>query len=238
VEIAWKDFQGRTGAGHAVPLTADTGYFWFFSPANVETVVKVLDARALNQAFWIFYGALSSVEYTVTVTDTATGLSRRYFNPANQLASVGDTHGFGPLGAFEAKTVVASPAAAPRTSARIEPAAATGGCTPGAQRLCLQVGRFAVTAAWKDFSGKSGAGTAVALTGGDTGYFWFFAPTNVEVILKVLDGRALNGKFWVFYGALSNVSYTLTVTDTQTGVVQTYRNPLGQFGSVADTGAF
>ena len=55
---------------------------------------------------------------------------------------------------------------------------------------------------------------------------------------KVLDGQGLNGKFWFFYGALSNVEYTLTVTDTQTGVVKTYKNGSGQFASVADTGAF
>jgi hypothetical protein len=30
----------------------------------------------------------------------------------------------------------------------------------------------------------------------------------------------------------------LTVTDTQTGAVKTYKNPSGQFGSVADTSAF
>jgi hypothetical protein len=101
----------------------------------------------------------------------------------------------------------------------------------------LNGGRFAVEAAWKDFQGKTGTGTAVPLSA-DTGYFWFFAPTNVEVMTKVLDGTGLNGKFWLFYGALSNVEYTLTVTDTRTGVVKTYRNPSGQFGSVADTGAF
>ena len=60
----------------------------------------------------------------------------------------------------------------------------------------------------------------------------------IEVVLKVLDGRPVNGKFWVFYGALSNVEYTLTVTDTQTGVEKTYFNPLGRLASVADTGAF
>ena len=67
---------------------------------------------------------------------------------------------------------------------------------------------------------------------------WSFDSSNVEVILKVLDGRPVNQKFWVFYGALSNVEYTLTVTDTQTGAVKIYKNPSGQFGSVADTGAF
>ncbi len=50
--------------------------------------------------------------------------------------------------------------------------------------------------------------------------------------------QTASGKFWVFYGALSNVEYTLTVTDTQTGAVKTYKNLSGQFASVADTEAF
>jgi len=57
-------------------------------------------------------------------------------------------------------------------------------------------------------------------------------------MVKVLDGRTLNNKFWVFYGALSNVGYTITVRDTVKGVVKTYTNPSGTFGSVGDTGAF
>ncbi len=72
----------------------------------------------------------------------------------------------------------------------------------------------------------------------DTGWFWFFGPTNVEVVLKVLDGTPLNGKHWVFYGALSSVEYTLEVTDTATGAVKTYTNPSGNLASVADTAAF
>ncbi len=72
----------------------------------------------------------------------------------------------------------------------------------------------------------------------DTGWFWFFDPANVEVMLKVLDGTALNGKHWVFYGALSSVEYTITVTDTQTGVQKIYKNPSGTLASVADTEAF
>jgi ELWxxDGT repeat protein len=249
VEAEWMDFEGHTGVGHAVSLTADTGYFWFFASTNVETVVKVLDGRGLNGAFWVFYGALSNVSYTLTVTDTATGLSRRYVNPPGVFASVGDTDGFGPLGAYDGKAArvstaisaasatLATSAASALVSARTDARAATGTCTPGAQRLCLQGGRFAVTAAWTDFQGKTGTGTAVPLTP-DTGYFWFFDPANVEVMTKVLDGTGLNGKYWFFYGALSDVSYTLTVTDTRTGAVKTYKNPSGQFGSLGDTGAF
>ena len=66
----------------------------------------------------------------------------------------------------------------------------------------------------------------------------FFNAANVELVSKVVDGRAVNSKFWVFYGALSNVEYTLTVTDSVTGNQRTYRNPQGRLASVADTGAF
>ena len=233
VEATWKDFQGNIGSGTAVAVTGDTGYFWFFSPTNVEVILKVLDGTGLNGHRWVFYGALSSVEYTLTVTDTQTGLSRRYFNPMSQLASVGDTTGFGPLGAYS-RTEIAEPAPAVLAE---EKTVAVGTCEPTPERLCLNGGRFAVEVAWKDFQGNQGKGKAVNLTA-DTGYFWFFDQANVEVVLKVLDGTALNGKHWVFYGALSSVEYTITVTDTQTGAQKTYKNPSGRLASVADTGAF
>lgn len=239
VEASWRDFEGRTGRGHAVPLTADTGYFWFFDPANVEVITKVLDGRGVNNHRWVFYGALSNVEYTLTVTDTETGAARRYVNPPGRLGSVGDTNAFGPLGATGSELSVGPEAEVfePIVTAG-KPAGAKAPCVPSATRLCLAGGRFAVTARWKDFDGNTGDGQAVPLAGGDTGYFWFFGEDNVEVVLKVLDGRPVNGRFWVFYGALSSVEYTLTVTDTETGAVKTYRNPAGRLGSVADTGAF
>lgn len=236
VEASWVVPDGGAGRGQAVPLVADTGAFWFFGSANIEAILKVLDGRGLNGHFWVFYGALSNVEYSLTVTDTGTGLARRYVNPPGQLASVGDTQAFGPLGARAAwRPAVTRPG--PIVTERIDAAAVTGTCIPGPTRLCLNGGRFAVEASWKDFTNRTGQGTAVAITG-DTGYFWFFDANNIETVVKVLDGTSLNGRFWVFYGALSNVEYTLTVTDTVTGMVKTYRNPQGQFASVADTSAF
>jgi hypothetical protein len=38
--------------------------------------------------------------------------------------------------------------------------------------------------------------------------------------------------------AHSNVEYTVTVTDSNTGAKRTYTNPSGRFASVADTQAF
>jgi hypothetical protein len=242
VEVHWKDFQGNTGQGQAVPLTADTGYFWFFSATNVELVVKVLDARGLNGHFWVFYGALSNVEYELTVRDTQTGDVRTYDNPSGQFASTGDTLAF-PLDsdslALSETSRSLAPVGAPVDESRIVPSPweSAAACTPTSTALCLSGGRFRLEATWKDFQGNTGAGKAVGLTS-DTGYFWFFNSANVEAVVKVLDARPLNDHFWVFYGALSNVEYTLTVTDTVTGIVKTYHNPSALFASVGDTLAF
>ncbi len=109
-------------------------------------------------------------------------------------------------------------------------------CRPSATVLCLRDGRFRVESSWRDFTGNTGTGQAAALTA-DTGTFWFFDSANVELMVKVLDGRPLNGHFWVFYGALSNVEFSLVVTDTVTRRTKTYFNPSGNFASVGDTEA-
>jgi spore coat protein A, manganese oxidase len=49
------------------------------------------------------------------------------------------------------------------------------------------------------------------------GLFWFFSPTNPELLVKVLDGCAINGHYWVYASAATNVGLNVTVTDTVTG---------------------
>lgn len=66
---------------HAVQLTPDTGYFWFFSQSNVEEVIKVLNGCGLNHNYWVFAGGLTNVQVATTVTDTQTGASHIYRNP-------------------------------------------------------------------------------------------------------------------------------------------------------------
>jgi photosystem II stability/assembly factor-like uncharacterized protein len=116
-------------------------------------------------------------------------------------------------------------------------ATAEGNCGADSVTLCLQDSRFSVQIAWRTPTGPTAAGQSLPLTS-DTGAFWFFQSPNLELMVKVLDGRAINGRFWVFCGSLTNVEFTLTVTDTQTGAVRTYSNPPGQLASFADTGAF
>lgn len=54
---------------------------------------------------------------------------------------------------------------------------------------------------WSDGRGGTGSGFAAPLLSRTTGYFWFFGPDNAEVIVKALDGRDINDKYWVFYGS-------------------------------------
>jgi hypothetical protein len=228
VEVAWKNpFTGETGVGHANSLTDDTGAFWFFGESNLELLVKVLDGRTVNGNFWFYSGSLSNVEYTITVTDTVGGRVRAYHNLPFQFTSLAD------VGAFPAAEGTTGTARTTGTAST-----AIGACAGAVDALCLAGGRFRVTVVFTDpRTGATGKASAIPLTA-DTGAFWFFSSTNLELMIKVLDGRTINGKFWVFYGALSDVDYTLTVTDTQTGNQKTYHNPKGTLASHADTQAF
>lgn len=236
VEGAWRDFAGQAGPATAVPRGDVSGSFWFFDPGNVEAFVKVLDGRPLNDSFWLFYASLSNVEYDLLVTDTRSRVARRYSNPAGHFASVGD------VDAFPEATTAPSPATvalrlAPPDAVADAAASATGLCVPTATRLCLRAGRFSVEARWRDFTGNQGEARPSAWSD-ESGAFWFFDESNLELVVKVLDGTGTNGRHWVFAGALSNVEYTITVTDLLTGAVREYVNPAGVYASFGDVDAF
>ena len=243
VRVGWRapstgTERRRNGrAARATPATSGSS-----TSANVELVVKVLDARAVNGHFWVFYGALSNVEYTITVTDTRHGVESGPTQPGRH-ARVGRRHcglrghgrsrrGRGPRRSSPVGRSARLGRGALRhvrgSTTHSLPEAAAGGALRGREaRRCAST-RTGSRSKWTGRcpTRASGHGTAVPLTG-DTGYFWFFNSANVELVVKVLDGRAVNGHFWVFYGALSNVQYTITVTDTQTGAVKTYATERG-----------
>lgn len=99
-------------------------------------------------------------------------------------------------------------------------------------------GRFAVEVSWRDFVGDSGMGTLV-FQSEDSAVFWFFQAENWELMVKVIDGCAFNGHFWVFSAATTDVEFTLRVRDTQTDEEKVYVNALGTAApAVTDTGAF
>ena len=114
----------------------------------------------------------------------------------------------------------------------------TGDCEPSATRLCITDNRFAVEVEWLTPQGDLGDGTPLSLTP-DSGLFWFFEPSNLEVLIKVLDACAINDSYWVYLAATTDVNYRLTVIDTKTNGIRQYINPQGvRAQAVADTEGF
>ena len=115
-----------------------------------------------------------------------------------------------------------------------------GNCTANSTTHCLLGGRYRVTVTFTPPTGSGGAGQALqpSVTS-DTGLFWFFSANNIEIIIKVVSGCGFNSRIWVFSGGLTNVAYTITVTDTVTGISKTYSNPQGTPSQpIQDTAAF
>ncbi|HEX6177588.1 MAG TPA: hypothetical protein VF057_04465, partial [Thermoanaerobaculia bacterium] len=216
----------------AVPLTTDTGYFWFFDDTNIEMVIKVLNACANNGRYWVFAGGLTNVEVDITVRDSQTGALKTYHNPlGTAFQPILDTS------AFEGCT---SGNSLPtfRSSAEEAPIEVQGACISSDTALCVSGGRFRVEANWRT-NDSAGTGKAVKLTE-DSGYFWFFDRNNVELITKVLNACVDPfNHHWVFAAGLTNVEVELVVTDTLTGAVKRYENPRGTaYQPIQDTSAF
>jgi hypothetical protein len=235
VRITWKTPDGGQGVGHPMQLTPDSAHFWFFRPENIEVVAKVLDGCALSGRFWVFATGLTNVETHITVTDSLTHQSKTYTNPQGQaFLPIQDTGAFATCGAGSAPAI----APAPAPPVPVIEAASDALCSTQPQALCLQGGRFKVEAFWRTPQGQSGQAQAVPLTA-DSGYFWFFSDSNIELVTKVLDACAFVDRFWVFAGGLTNVEVRLEVTDTATGTVREYLNPLDQpYLPLQDANAF
>ncbi|MEM7352761.1 MAG: hypothetical protein AAF657_18345, partial [Acidobacteriota bacterium] len=231
LEARWTTPSGASGEARAEKLNTDSGYFWFFDPDNVELAVKVLDAcGAPEPCYWVFAGGMTNVEVELVVIDTLTGQRETYRNPQGQ--------NFRPI--FDTTTFVksASVQSPVRGRERAEStvlyrpesgfkATSESSCDGLDDSLCLESGRFRVDLEWVTPAGELGRGQPVALTE-NAGYFWFFSPNNLEAVVKVLDGCAINGHYWVFGTGLTDVGVELTVTDTLNGEIATYGNPLGR----------
>jgi hypothetical protein len=225
VELSWVNpFDGTTGIGQAIPATDTTGYFSFGDPGNIEILVKVLD---FGTTWKVFYGELTNLNFTLTVTDTQTGRFKSYGNSTGDCGGIDqDFANRAGLGGFStADGSVVAPIAA----------RASGSCQPGRGVLCLLDGRFAVQADWQNpFNGATGQGTPVALSS-FAGAFSFTDPGNVELVTKVLP---FPDRVVFFYGALTDFKYTLSVTDTVSGKAKSYQGKPAQICGGIDNNAF
>lgn len=114
-------------------------------------------------------------------------------------------------------------------------------CIPDGDTLCFVSDRFKA-----ELTFRLTAGGAVTAGGAQelsdlSGTFFFNNPNNREMLVKMLNGCAINNRYWVFLAATTNVNFTLTVTDTSRtpAVTKVYTNPLNTAAlPVQDTSAF
>ncbi len=105
--------------------------------------------------------------------------------------------------------------------------------------LCLHDGRFIIEVDYQDFAGHGGSAKVADISSSISGTFWFFGPENLELLVKVIDGCALNGHYWAFISGATNLMYLARIMDTATGEFREYRNDLGSAPvAVVDTTAF
>ena len=108
-----------------------------------------------------------------------------------------------PLGSYE---VAATIDEKPYASLRLEVIAPPS-------ELLLQPGEgvFRVSVTFKDPSTGKLVSAAPQKLSREGAVFWFFGPTNPEVTIKILDGRLVNGHFWVFLASMTTVEFTAHV---------------------------
>lgn len=204
--------------GAAASISDQSGVFRFFSPERAEIAVQILDGRAISGKFWTFVASMTDVEVEVEVKDRLTGDTWRHHQPAGQALSTAD------FGAFPRENQ-------PTAGGLPRP---FGGFAAPAETVLL-ANRFEVSA-------SRPAPYAFAPVGrqlfGDSAGFTFFDPSAMDLVVNVIDGRAVNGKWWVFAGSLTDQEFTITVRDTATGAVKSYPNPVGGFAGFGDTDAF
>jgi hypothetical protein len=101
------------------------------------------------------------------------------------------------------------------------------------------LGRYRVAMTWQTADGQTGAARPIAAGSPESALFSFFNLANWEVLVKVLDGCAINGHRWIFLAAATDVEFTLTITDLE-GAAPPYvhLNPAGLNVPLADTAAF
>lgn len=112
-------------------------------------------------------------------------------------------------------------------------------CLPGATVLCLLDGRFEISATWRDGRGRIRPAKVAPSRTEASGILWFASSDNYELLIKVLDGCRVNGRYWVFVAATTNLGLELRVIDRLTGLERRYTNPAGtRARTITDTQAF
>ena len=218
-----------------------SGLLYFFDRDNVEVLVKVLDGCAINGHRWVFIAPVTTLAFHLEIVERSTGIVFTHRNPRSvTAATVSDTTAF-----------ACDPAAAAATVAGLTVGAAGGSdagrvlleasetpvCEPDGPGIELESGhRIDMCFATPD--GGVLAANDWGLAPRSAALLHFFDRENAEVLVKVLDGCAVNGHHWVFAAPATDLAFHLVVTAPD-GQRWTHRNSAGQTAEPrSDTAAF
>ena len=213
---------GTTGTGQVISQNDIYGIFSIpaitGNAGNPEVIVKMVDATGIGQSYWVFYGALTDLTYTLSVTEVATGTTKSYRDArvGSTVCGQFDTSGFGPTPVAAASRAEWSGVIPTQVRA-------------GENTLALiSAHPFDITLSATDpRTGTTGVGQVIAQ---NDIYGIFSIPEitgnagNPEVIVKMVDATGIGQNYWVFYAALTDLNYTLAVREMATGNTKSYND--------------
>ncbi len=213
----------RTGTVGQGQVIAQNDIYGIFSipaitgnAANPEVIVKMVDATGIGQNYWVFYGALTDLNYTLSVKEVGTGTTKAYTDTKVGTTVCGkfDTSGFGGSRVAEPADWSTLPTAS-RTLTTAEDTLSLISAHPFDISLSAHDPR----------TGTEGQGQVIAHND-IYGIFSIPAITgnaaNPEVIVKMVDASGIGQNYWVFYAALTDLTYSLAVKETASGNTKTY----------------
>ncbi len=219
-----------------------SGLLYFFDRDNVEVLVKVLDGCAVNGHRWVFVAPVTDLAFNLEIVERRSGRAFRHRNPKGRAAEPrADTAAF-PCEPEPADTAAATGIAAPPAA---DPAAAAGPreeprppvCEPSGPGIELD-GGYRIDMCFLLPDGEQRDARDWGLPARSSALLHFFDRDNAEVLVKVLDGCALNGHRWVFAAPVTDLAFHLAITGPD-GRIWRHGNAAGRTAATAaDTAAF
>jgi len=221
---------------------ADTGaLFYYFAPDNPEMLIKVVNGCWLNDHWWVFGSAATDLPYELAIEDLATDSGQmveyRHVGAGVIIGDNGFSTATGVLNDTSAfpcgSTAAVQAGERPPDSPVIRPLLSTNkggsgraagqgtgdgsdyGCHSTYVSACLNNWRFEVHGAPGSFQNRLSDGQPLQTHGlGDSAVLlYFFEPDNPELLIKVVSGCAINGHWWVFASAATDLPWYLRIFD-------------------------
>ncbi len=230
----------------------ETAFFYFNSPNNIELLLKVLDQGNRDSegrpTIALLFGTATPLRAQLLITDTKTGQTRTYESDFGSMRGATDFTAF----------VRSDPSAPPSPSAKgyqgqtteSEPVVAQGACVPDQRTACLLNRRFRATVRYRAAFDNAAPDTLASVkpvsnfgsATYESAFFFFNDPNNIEILLKILDQGNTDNQgqptIAVLFGSATPLGTEISITDTTTGAIKTYRSDFGKMQGTTDFAAF